>query len=80
MSGVGGEAEVADARADFRLLTLSGDGAHSMQLRFEAVTQPYPIVGRAVIMSAPGESADLLKRRLLKEHGHGRHEGTYPQE
>jgi hypothetical protein len=63
--------------------TPTGHRAHAMEVRskpFPSLSDgrlsPYDVLSLAKAQTDPA----LLKLRLLKEHGHGQHEGTHPQE
>jgi hypothetical protein len=60
--------------------TQSGHRAHSMEVRSKTVSYHYPSLYDVLSLAKAQTDPALLKLRLLKEHGHGQHEGTNPQE
>jgi hypothetical protein len=80
MSAFGGKAENICSHGAFPVLTQSGHRAHSMEVRSKTVSYHYPSLYDVLSLAKAQTDPALLKLRLLKEHGHGQHEGTHPQE
>jgi hypothetical protein len=51
-----------------------------MEVRSKTVSYHYPSLYDVLSLAKAQTDPALLKLRLLKEHGHGQHEGTHPQE